>query len=122
MFLQKYSEEYNEHRHISSRLLKTLCGHPFPGNVRELESIIRQAVVMSESDVIDDFIIDTIGAECYSPNMPATYSGNLFEKIGNFEKDQLKDALRLCKTTREMAKYLGISQSAVVKKLKKHGL
>lgn len=122
LFLQKYNDEYNQHRRISSRSIKTLCGYSFPGNVREVENIVKQAVVMSESDVIDDFIIHTIGAECYSLNMPVSYGGNLFDKIRNFEKEQLKDALRHGKTTREMAKYLGISQSAVVKKLKKHRL
>ena len=122
MFLQKYNKKYNISRRVSSRLMKTLCTYPFPGNVRELESIIKQALVMSENEVLDDFIITTIGTDCNQLNEPYNNSCNLIEKIRNVERELLKDALVHNRTTRDMASYLGISQSAVVKKLKKHRL
>ena len=120
-FLKKYNEEYNLNRRISSHLMKTLSSYPFPGNVRELESVIKQAVIMSENDMIDNFIIITIGADCGKLN--ESYNNcNLIERIRNFERELIKQALSHNRTTREMARYLGISQSAVVKKLKKYQL
>jgi len=122
LFLQKYNEKYNMNRRVSNRLIKTLCSYLFPGNVRELASIIKQALVMSESEVLDDFIITTIGTDYDKLNEPYNNNCNLIEKIRNVERELLKDALVHNRTTRDMASYLGISQSAVVKKLKKYRL
>ncbi|MBW2614498.1 MAG: Fis family transcriptional regulator, partial [Deltaproteobacteria bacterium] len=46
----------------------------------------------------------------------------LTEKLQHVERKVLKNALVHCSSTREMAKYLGISQPSVVRKLKKHGI
>jgi len=35
---------------------------------------------------------------------------------------RLREALTACRTTREMAAYLGVSQATVVRKLKRYGL
>ena len=77
---------------------------------------------MSESEVLDDFIITTIGTDYDKLNEPYNNNCNLIEKIRNVERELLKDALVHNRTTRDMASYLGISQSAVVKKLKKYRL
>jgi PAS domain S-box-containing protein len=121
-YLKKYNQEYRMKRRLSSRVIKMLQSYSFPGNVRELSSLFKQAVVMSENDILDDFIITTLGAECNRLNYKYNNNCTLIEKTLNYERDLLKKALNYSNTTREMAKYLGISQSAVVKKLKKHGL
>ena len=38
------------------------------------------------------------------------------------EGELLRRALKRCKSTREIARYLGVSQPTVVRKMKKHGL
>ncbi|MBN1999088.1 excisionase family DNA-binding protein, partial [candidate division KSB1 bacterium] len=40
--------------------------------------------------------------------------------ISIHEREILKTAMMKCKSTREMADYLGISQSTVVRKVRKH--
>jgi len=47
---------------------------------------------------------------------------NLVDMLSALEKEMLKNAMRHCKSTREMAKFLNISQPTVVRKLKKHSL
>ena len=122
LFLKKYNDLYGQRRRISGRLLRTLRAYAFPGNVRELKSLIKQAVVMSDSDVLDDFILSNLGDECLGPDGQSTSQCGLNERLRSYEKELLKDALVHNSTTREMAGYLSISQSTVVKKLKKYGL
>jgi DNA-binding protein Fis len=47
---------------------------------------------------------------------------SLIEETLAFEKNLLKNAMMNFKTTREMARFLGINQSTVVRKIKKHDL
>ncbi len=50
-FLEKYNEKFNkEIWMISDGALKKLKNHSYPGNVRELENIIEQAVSMSDNE------------------------------------------------------------------------
>ncbi|HPQ44506.1 MAG TPA: sigma 54-interacting transcriptional regulator [Syntrophales bacterium] len=126
-FLDKYNKIYNVHKRISPKLIRSLSAHPFPGNVRELENIFKQAVALSDNDFVDEFIY----ASCNGEGMGLS---NAFgdERQLNFrsysdemdyhEREMLKNALRHCKSTRELARYLEISQTSVVRKLKKHGL
>ena len=46
----------------------------------------------------------------------------LNEALMKVEREKLQEAVRRSKTTREAARFLGISQSTVTRKLKKHGL
>jgi DNA-binding NtrC family response regulator len=103
-----------------------LQSHAFPGNVRELRNIIKKAVVMSEGDVIDTIILSSIGKEVLEDRWEARGSdkkiNNLVDMLSALEREMLKNAMRHCKSTREMARFLNISQPTVVRKLKKHSL
>jgi len=55
--LKKCNKKYNRRAHIGFRAFEVLKSYPFPGNVRELINIIKQAVVMSERRLLDDYII-----------------------------------------------------------------
>jgi transcriptional regulator with PAS, ATPase and Fis domain len=46
----------------------------------------------------------------------------LNEALRSFEREKMKEAVARSTTTRDAARYLGISQSTVTRKLKKHGL
>jgi len=121
-FLQKYNKEYNQNGRVSFRGMRVLQSHQFPGNVRELESIIKQAIVMSNDDVIDDYIAHMLAEGGKSQGQRDLTVGKLGlnTKIQEFEKGILNNTVKECKTTREMANRLGIDQSTVVRKLKKH--
>jgi len=55
---------------------------------------------------------------------PITYEhlSSLTEEVMAFEKQIVKRAMTQCRTTRELASYLNVSQATVVRKLKKYGL
>jgi transcriptional regulator with PAS, ATPase and Fis domain len=125
-FLQHYNRKYNQKKKLNPLALSLLQSYSFAGNVRELKNIIKKAVVMSEGDVIDTVILSSIGKEVLEDRWEVRGSdkkiNNLVDMLSALEKEMLKNAMRHCKSTREMARFLNISQPTVVRKLKKHRL
>ena len=125
-FLHHYNLKYNQNKKLNPLTLSLLQSYSFPGNVRELRNIIKKAVVMSEGDGIDTIILSSIGKEVLEDRWGVGGSdkkiNNLVDMLSALEKEVLKNAMRHCKSTREMAHFLNISQPTVVRKLKKHSL
>jgi len=124
-YMQKYGKAYRLNRRISSDALKVLQAYPFPGNVRELKNILKKAVVMSENESVDEMINQSLSADaghCITPSIHEHQGTGMTDQIVNVEKEILQNAMTRCKSTREMARYLKISQPTVVRKLKKHRL
>jgi len=125
-FLQDYNNKYTQEKTISPLTLTLVQSHPFRGNVRELKNIIKQAVIMSEGDRIDKHILKIIGNDVLDAWSQTRLEGakitNLSDVLETLEKEMLKAAKRQCRTTRDMAKFLNISQPSVIRKLKKYGM
>lgn len=126
-YLEKYNKKYERTTHISSRTVTYLQNYSFPGNVRELKSIIENGVALSEESALDTFILASIEKSRYPQppafNLPASSQPmDLSATLNKVEKQLLVEASQHCKTTRQMSTYLNISQPSVVRKLKKHGL
>jgi PAS domain S-box-containing protein/TyrR family helix-turn-helix protein len=124
-FLQKYNRAYKVRKRISPAALEALQSYSFPGNVRELKSILKKAMVMSDKELLDDLIIGCLGGGADEaaglPNARGRKK-SLMEEVDRTERDMLEKAMRQCTSTRELARHLGISQPTVVRKLRKHGL
>ena len=124
-YMKKYGKEYRLNRRISPDTLKMLQEFTFPGNVRELKNILKKAVVMSEHETVDEMIRQSLSANavhCIIPSFHTHQGEGLTDQIFDVEKEILQNAMACCKSTREMARYLKISQPTVVRKLKKHRL
>jgi TyrR family helix-turn-helix protein len=127
-FLNLYNQEYQVRRRISPEAILKLQVYKFPGNVRELQNIIRNAVVLSENDVLDDFFAGSIGSGQKTTSKDPTsitkmqYPIRLQDKIGKVEKEILSDAFARFRSTRKIAQNLGTSQSSVTRKIKKYKL
>ncbi len=126
-YLEKYNRQYHKSMHISSAMIATLQKYSFPGNTRELKNIIESAVVLSDETHIDAFLSASIRkssgpllstAISITFTAPADYTATM----NQLEKELLTASRQQCRTTREMARFLNISQPSVVRKLKKHGL
>jgi len=122
--LRKYNKKYNRRAHMGYKAFEAMKSYAFPGNVRELINIVKQAVVMCDRRFLDDYIIQaTEPVRCCAPTItPSINSTNLPGKLMAVEYDMLMQAVAQCRTTREAATFLGVSQPTVVRKLKKHGL
>ena len=125
-FLQDYNRRYQQKKVISPLTLSLMQSYPFRGNVRELKNLIKKAVIMGEEERIDSVILNSIGNEVLEEwsqkKQKEKEINNLVDVLATLEKAMLKTAKRHCRTTRDMAKFLNISQPSVIRKLKKHRL
>jgi PAS domain S-box-containing protein len=126
-YLEKYNNEYQQNKRFSERTLELFQSYDFPGNVRELKNIIKNAVVIAEKDLLENLIpqkrVKLNQPQYQAPSQQEKkYSKGLNKEMDHYEKQKLEEALESCSTTREIATYLEISQSSVVRKLKKHVL
>jgi PAS domain S-box-containing protein len=120
-FLRKYNQTYHLKKKISPAALDFLQSYPFPGNVRELKSIIKRAVLLSKKDIMEESITGVPGIRRQRTTRDVDRPA-LPDAINVAEKELFEAAVSKCRTTRELARYLGISQPTVVRKLRKHGI
>lgn len=116
-FLNRTNQKYNMERYFQPGLIELLHQYDWPGNIREMENMIERLVVTSDQNEIswhDLPFIDT--DEAYKE------SSSLKTMLERIEKEIISEKLEEFKTTRQVAKVLGISQSTVVKKMKKYKL
>jgi transcriptional regulator with PAS, ATPase and Fis domain len=127
-FLDKYSTEYQLQRHISVETMGKIQSYPFSGNVRELKNIIKKAVVISDSPELDGLLERSLGVsrdfsfKTLGVGRPPQSKESLVQQIAVLEKEILVSAMSHCKSTKEVALTLGISQPTAFRKMKKHGL
>jgi len=122
--LKKYNKRYNRRAKIGYKAFDRLQTYDFPGNVRELVNIIKQAIVMCDRRSLDDYLVKALN-KTKPPGTkvePMKEGGSLSDKIWAVENEMLMQAAMKCFTTREAARFLGISQPSVVRKFKKHGI
>ncbi len=117
----QYGKEVKEMDEPAQILLRN---YDYPGNIRELESIIAHAAIMSEDGVIraqdlPDQVRLGRGPRLALPN----YSADSIPSIADMEKQLIQTALeRLHGNQTEVAKRLGISRSTLWRKLKEYEL
>ncbi|MGG1574094.1 sigma-54 interaction domain-containing protein [Fictibacillus sp. NRS-1165] len=122
-FLQKFNEKYDTDKTMHPSALKAFWQYDWPGNVRELENLIERLVVTLENKVIlPDHLPFTEKAEEKRIEKFETHGTSLQESLEHVERSWLLQAYKECKSTYEMAEYLGLSQPTVVRRLKKYNI
>ena len=131
-FLQKYNTLYNKkYRPLSSQTIELLQEYDWPGNVRQLENLIKQVVVREDEDII----YDTIKASFLhtgSYSAPTTSSAqiksySLKTRVGDAVAHEEKALISevLTKTNwnrRKAAQLLEISYRSLLYKIKEYQL
>ena len=104
--------------------MSILLKYSWPGNVRELENIIERLVITTkESRIKPENLPSYIYESTRIPGeINIATSTKLKDALEEAERQILKTALQKNRTTREMAKTLGISQPTVVRKLAKYNI
>ena len=125
-FLKKYADENaKDVTSISKEAMDQLMKYDFPGNVRELENVIEQAVVLTRGDVITtrDLPSTVRGVRAESSRRDPTEEGTFVERVEAFERMLINQALEEAEGVQtRAAKNLGITERHLRYKLKKYGM
>ncbi|MCK5739246.1 sigma-54-dependent Fis family transcriptional regulator, partial [bacterium] len=123
-FLKKFTTENNSPiESVSREALDLLMKYDYPGNVRELENIIEQAVVLSRGKIISSRDLPpTVRGAATSTGRPVhAIEGTFTEKVDAFEQELIWDALEAANGVQTAAaRILGISERHIRYKLKKY--
>ena len=118
-FLRQHSERYRRGRmEFTAQAIEALRQHSWPGNVRELDHIIERAVLMSSTNTVT-------AMDLALQNTPAAQVSARLEEMSLEDAECLliKKALaRFEGNANRAAEALGLSRSALYRRLQKYGL
>jgi two-component system response regulator AtoC len=136
-FLDRYSIRYDRpHRRLSSELMGDLERYSFPGNVRELENMIKRVVVLESEDSIREDLARTAAGERRgrsqlhqlleeieetAGDLPLREVGRRFAHVA--ERETIEQALQRTQWNRKQAaKLLNVSYKTLLHKIRDCGL
>jgi len=117
-FLQRHARRYRKNLEgFDEEALQGLLAHPWPGNVRELEHVIERAVLMARDRLVH---ATDLGLRAAAAGGAPTIESLTLEEV---ERLLIQRALqRHAGNVSEAAKTLGLSRSALYRRLERHGL
>ena len=126
-FFQRFSVRLHKTVSIISKTaLEKLIQYDWNGNVRELENEIeRSANLVTVTVILADHISFDNDFKFYTPQSPSAapaYNGTMAEAVARLEYNMLIQAINNYHTTRSLGRALGLSHTAVIKKMHKYGL
>lgn len=108
--------------------LVKLTGHHWPGNVRELKNVVDRAAILCPGEIVDEeyIILAHELGERMAGRFPAARRAEtdqpLKEQLDRLEREILEGTLTRARSVRQAARGLGLSHTAMLNKIRKHGL
>lgn len=123
-FIRKYNKiEGGKIEGISAEAMNLLMQYSFPGNIRELESVIERAVVFCEGSDITTADLPLDVKEARKEDIISDESLSLNEKVGHIEIQEIKKALNKTGGIKsKAARVLGVTERILSYKMKHYGI
>ena len=122
-FIQKYAQQ-NGHDVplLSQECLSFLQDYPWPGNVRQSENAIYRAVsLLDDSELrVEHLQLPTFTHDL--GYLESDFEGSLDQAVKRFEATLLRKLYPAYPSSRQLAKRLGLSHTAVANKLRDYGI
>ncbi|MCA9599757.1 MAG: sigma-54-dependent Fis family transcriptional regulator [Myxococcales bacterium] len=118
-FLEKYNRKMKARSKLGEGVMDQLVTYDYPGNIRELENMVEQAVALSGGGVIT---VDDILPQ--APKRPSRTTGRtLADIVDDAERRAVEEALRAFDGSRERAaEALDISPTTLWRKMTRLGI
>lgn len=118
-FLARFNREYRVEKTISRGARNCLLTYSFPGNIRELENLLKRLVTMVEDEEIKAHHLP----QQLRPEKEIQVNNGKNEESGlaevrNLELQMIQDAITEHGSQRQAAVALGLSQSTISRKIK----
>lgn len=127
-YLDHFARKFNRPRkHLGEEARRAFMVYDWPGNIRELRNIVEMLVILSDCDTIDyeqipaeiRKCLDVADESSAGPFSPSTVAGSLPDRLRQFERQLIRDALEKSRGVKtEAARLLGVSRYALIRKLK----
>jgi transcriptional regulator with PAS, ATPase and Fis domain len=118
-FLKQYSKKYKKPiKKISAEAIKKLNQHSWPGNVRELQHAIERAVIMCDSNTLeeDDFILSSTGQKKEEIELESY-------DLETIEKNVIRKVLKQNQgNVTKAAEQLGLTRTSLYRRMEKYDL
>jgi len=121
-----FNKRHQQEKELDHSTIDLLLRYQWPGNVRELANLMERIILTVEDELIEpkhlpsEFVSNNQSDSILAINELGNQS--LPQLMDDVESRVLKNAYERCNSTTEMAKYLGVSQPTVVRKLKKYNI
>ena len=118
-FVAKYAREMNKNvQGVDNEVMKSLLGHPWKGEIRELENVIERAVIFADAPIISKREIPGL----FDQRADAMYAFDgtrpMKEAVDEFERQYITHVLKSNQYNKELtAKALKISLSSLYRKI-----
>jgi transcriptional regulator of aroF, aroG, tyrA and aromatic amino acid transport len=99
-----------------------LMSYPWPGNARQLENALYRALSLLDGNELSKEHIHLPSCASSVTYMVEEFNGTLDEEVRRFEKDLLKRLYPSYPSTRQLARKLGLSHTAIANKLREYGI
>lgn len=96
--------------------------YPWPGNVRQLENIITRSVSLVEGNVIGVEHLQLPSFNREHGYLEEEFEGTLDEAVKTYEANLLRKLYPAYPSTRQLAKKLGLSHTAIANKLREYDI
>jgi len=117
LFLKRYAERYRKPTtNFDAAALQSLLDYPWPGNVRELDHAVERALLLSQGDVV---LVSDLGLREVRDAQPKMEELSLEEVEALLVRKAID---RYGGNISQAAEALGLSRSALYRRLQKYGI
>lgn len=107
---------------LSKSCVDYLQQYPWPGNVRQLQNALYRALSLLDGNEITKEDIQLPSCAPSMTYIDENFEGTLDEEVKKFERDLLRRLYPSYPSTRQLAKKLGLSHTAIANKLREYGI